>query len=123
MAHVTRRQRKLRARRVQNALANGHTFFGNLGASGRAALLPARSAQPVIVAAIPSFLELLIGPFRCGVMPAVGSNKGKSYWFVEGELTYGDLAGGYEPDHAGAARSIERMLTHIELSIQEARGA
>lgn len=66
--------------------------------------------------------ELAIGPLRLGVMPAIGSNKGKSYWFIERKLSY-ELASGYSDDHAAAARDIERALIEIETTIRQARGA
>lgn len=80
--------------------------------------------KPMVVTGFdPRYFELALGPFRLGVMPAVGSNKGKSYWFVESKVRYGDLLSGYSKDDAAAARDIERALIEIETTIREARGA
>lgn len=67
--------------------------------------------------------ETIIGPIRIGVMPAVGFNAGKSYWFVEGAEAYSDIASGYSADHAAAALDAERWLVNIEALIRKARSA
>lgn len=63
--------------------------------------------------AVSLYYTVAIGPFRCGVMPAVGVNHGKTYWFIEGFETYGELLGGYVADHVAGVSAIERELLAI----------
>lgn len=79
----------------------------------------------VVTGSDPRYFELALGPFRLGVMAASQANKdkGKSYWFVESKVRYGDLLSGYSKDDGSAARDIERALVEIETTLREARGA